>query len=100
MSGYLLDSDKKFIKFLKIENKGFKSVNIQVPTSGGNLKPVIFSIGPEELSPGEYEVIPYLVIQQKNMPAGLIKSIGANVQNYSFGFLKIPIKLSNNKFQI
>jgi hypothetical protein len=100
MSGYLIDSNGKFMKFLKKENRSSRTSSIQVTKTGGELKPVLISLDPGELTSGEYEVVPYLFIRQDNLPSGLLESIGSNVQNYSLSFLKVPMKISNNKFQI
>ena len=49
---------------------------------------------------GEYDVIPYVFIQQDNIPEGLMERLGENVKDFSPDFLKMPLKLENNRVEI
>ena len=100
MTALLLDSDKKFVKLLFREDRGFRTDAIQVGSLPVPLLPVIIVIRPGEIPSGQYKILPFLAIQQENMPSGLIESIGENVQKFNSDFLKIPLKVTNNIVQI
>ena len=100
LTGLLLDYEGNFVKFLQRENYPHRSSETTVTNIAGDLSPVLILLKPGELVSGQYEVIPYINIQQKDLPEGLLQSIGENVTNYSADFLKIPFKIKNNKFQI
>ncbi len=63
-------------------------------------KRLIFSLRRSLLTPGEYEVVPYLLIRQDNMPAGLLPSLGRNVEEITPEYLKIPFKREGGRFVI
>jgi hypothetical protein len=54
----------------------------------------------EALPAGRYQAIPYFLIMQENMPAGLLPSLGDNVDALGPGFLKIPIRRNGGQFFI
>ena len=41
--------------------------------------------------PGEYEVIPYLLIEYESLPSGLLESLGEDVEALGPNYLKLPI---------
>ena len=100
LTGLLLDSEGKFVKFLERENYSYRSSKIQIQSqASGELKPIMILLKPGEFQPGEYEVIPYLLIQQ-TLPSGLIESIDGNATDFSQDFLNYPLKIQNNKYQL
>ena len=99
LAGFLLNSDKNVVKMFP-QNRTFMSVEIKADTNPKTLTPLIAIIRPGEFPSGEYYIIPYFVIQHKDLPAGLLKSIGNNLTRYSPDYLKIPMKIRNNKFNI
>lgn len=99
MTGFLLNAKKSFVKALKREDKGHRTVTITIGSSAGALKRLPILIPRGEIPSGSYYVIPYILIEQ-DLPAGLIENIGQNVTKYSQDFLKIPLKLFNNKLTI
>lgn len=52
------------------------------------------------LTPGRYEAIPYFLIEQENMAAGLLVSLGENVEALGPNFLKIPIRRKGGQFVV
>ena len=98
MAGYLLDSDKQFVKFLKLGDRTYRPQQFIINTQS-ILRPVAIPIVPGEMPAGVYEVVPHLVILQENLPEGLLDSIDDNANNYGLGFLKIPVKIGNNRFE-
>ncbi|MBN1479629.1 hypothetical protein JXA70_05105 [candidate division KSB1 bacterium] len=50
--------------------------------------------------PGEYEIIPYLMVSPINVPAGLLNSLTRNQPQLSTDFLNIPISENSGFFRI
>ncbi|MCG3121538.1 MAG: hypothetical protein ALAOOOJD_04672 [bacterium] len=50
-----------------------------------------FNLVQTPLTPGQYEIIPYLLIRHQKVPKGLIESIAANVEALSPDYIKLPI---------
>jgi len=61
---------------------------------------MVFNFTPNIVPPGHYEVIPFLFIEQANMPNGLLQSLGANIEEVSANFLKIPAKRVGGHFVV
>ena len=49
---------------------------------------------------GEYEVIPYLFIEQENIPAELSAALGTGIEDFSESYLKIPFKRQGGRLTI
>ena len=49
---------------------------------------------------GQYEVIPYLLVLQPEVPPALIQSLGENVQELGPDYLKIPFRRQGGDFRI
>ncbi|HDL17527.1 MAG TPA: hypothetical protein ENH29_00565 [Bacteroidetes bacterium] len=98
LTGFLVDPNGNFVKVLQPENRGRRTSNIEIDVVATTLEPVMVSVKPG--FPGTYQVIPYLIINRKNLPAGLLQSMGAHVLEPTAEFLKIPLKIENNKFKI
>jgi len=99
LDGILLDSNKNFVKILRGDYAGFETSVYHVGNDSETIQPIMFKYEPGLLTIGNYEIIPYLVIQQK-LPSGLIKSLGEGVMSLSEEYLKMPIKVKNNQFQV
>ncbi|MDZ7266067.1 MAG: carboxypeptidase-like regulatory domain-containing protein [candidate division KSB1 bacterium] len=61
---------------------------------------MVFNFTPNIVPPGHYEVIPYFFIEQENMPAGLLASLGEHVEEIGAEFLKIPAKRVGGRFVV
>lgn len=95
-----IDSEQNFVKTIYREDRGHRTTHFEINIHPVELLPLMIILEPGMLPPGEYEVIPYLLIQQKNIPPGLIKSLGENVEYFCPDFLNIPLKVENNRFRI
>ena len=94
------DSGEKFIKKVTMENLSVQSPTFQIENFPTQLERMYLIYEPGiQLPAGEYEAIPYLLIHQ-DMPSGLLKSIGENVEAFDPVFLRIPLKVRNNKFVV
>lgn len=101
-AGFLVDSKNNFVKFVKREERGLRTTIFNVgiyPTALDNQK-LMLICDPGMLPSGEYKIVPDVDIKQNNLPKGLIKSLGENVLSYSSSFLRIPIKINGNAFQV
>lgn len=58
----------------------------------------VFPVG--FFSLGEYDFIPYIIIEQEGVPKGLLDSIDPNLQNFSYEYLKTPTKQSFGKLVV
>ena len=94
-----VDAAQDSIKTIGYEGRSYTSRILQLKNQTVNLRPLLI-IGLDEIPPGEYEVIPYLIIQQEYLPAGLMNSIGTGVMGFTPDFLKIPLKISGNRIRI
>ena len=99
MSGFLLNSEKEFVKILRREDNTHYTSSVTVGKSAGTLNRLTILFPQGGLLSGEYYIIPYIYVDQ-DLPAGLIESIGQNVTKYSQEFMKIPLKIHNNKLTL
>lgn len=87
-------------------------VYIDLPDFGEGTQTVV-KIGPEEhiikmlinidrgdFPAGQYEVIPYIWIEQQDLPEGLIVSLSPNAEKLGADYLKIPFKREGGRFLI
>jgi hypothetical protein len=87
-------------------------VYIDLPDTGEGTQTVI-TIGSEEyiirmlinidrgdFPAGQYEVVPYIWIEQKELPEGLIASLSPNAEKLGADYLKIPFKREGGRFLI
>jgi hypothetical protein len=61
---------------------------------------MVFNLARGFLPEGSYEVIPYVLIEQENMPAQLLPSLGTNVEQIGAEYLKIPFKRNGGDFRV
>ncbi|MFQ5753505.1 MAG: hypothetical protein ACE5HI_16065 [bacterium] len=59
-----------------------------------------FYLRPGVVPAGKYEVVPFLLILQDKLPTGLLKSLGAHVEEISTDFLKIPFRREGGRFEV
>ncbi len=60
---------------------------------------LIIELLSHQLPKGEYEVIPYLLINQP-LPEGLLESLGENVEELGPNYLKMPILRETSRFML
>jgi len=51
------------------------------------------------LPPGQYEIIPYLIVRRNNVPSALLKKLGS-VSSFGPNYLNMPIKRTGGDFEI
>jgi len=95
-----------------LRNLGTGDVFVDVPDTTGQAR-AVERVGPEPrswrmvldlrrgmLPPGEYEVVPYFLIEQDDLPPALLASLGPDVQELGPGYLEIPFKREGGRFVI
>jgi len=53
-----------------------------------------------QFPPGQYEIIPYVLVQQDEVPPELLQSLGSHVEEIGADFLRIPVKLDAGELVI
>jgi len=101
ITGFLKKADSgEFVRTIYNKKKEYLPGFFPVSSEFPELLHLVISHQPGTLPVGEYEVVPYILIQQENIPADLIKSLGENVEDFGADFLKIPLKVRNNKLEV
>lgn len=59
-----------------------------------------FNLVQTPLSPGQYEVIPHLLIRHQKLPKGLIESLAANVEALGPDYVKLPIRREGGLLEV
>jgi len=95
--GFLVDKDEKFLKKLEIGNRSYRPANWKLQNQTLKLPPVLFTFHPDSIKHGSYKIIPYLDIWHEHLPSGLLKGLKSN---QFIDYLKIPLKINGNEFQI
>ncbi len=52
------------------------------------------------LPPGEYEVIPYILIRHQSLPLEMMTALGPNLESLSPNYLQIPMRREGGRLQI
>jgi len=60
----------------------------------------IFNLVQTPLQPGQYEVIPYLLIRHQKLPKGLLEGIAANVEALGPDYVKLPIRRDGGLLEV
>jgi len=97
---------------LLIRRAGTEDITIFQTTPGAGVRDIdligrapksrstIFNLVQTPLAPGQYEVIPYLLIRHQKLPKGLIEGIAANVEALGPDYLKLPIRREGGQFEV
>lgn len=59
-----------------------------------------FFFTPGFLPEGAYQVVPFLLVEQEDMPQGLLESLGLNMDDIGPDFLNIPYRRDGGQFEI
>lgn len=104
MAGFLkrIDAhqDTAFRVIYENPKKGSRYVTFDIPNSEVELHPFLCVDESDEVPPGEYEVIPFIVVRQEGLPPGLWSSLGEKVEYFDPVFLNIPMKVVNNRITV
>ena len=70
---------------------GFVASDIDTIDSVPVVRTLVVPIFPDDLEPGEYEIIPYLLIQDQQVPEALIESLGIDVLILGESYINLPM---------
>lgn len=92
-----IDSKEDFVKI--IDGGGNIQRSYKVGTVALNWI-LIIRYTPGMLPAGEYQIVPYLLIQQQEVPSGLINSLGEDVEKFDLNYLNMPYKLNGGNLRV
>ena len=93
-----IDPDQDFCLGIYRENRTHRTGDFQIENHPTELFPLEIINKSGMFTPGEYEVIPSLVIHQE-IPSGLLESLG-NTADACHKFFNVPLRINNNRFQV
>jgi len=85
-----------FVKSLLLSNRQYGYGTFPVTTEPLTMVPLVLYLEPNMFAPGEYEIIPFLVVKQAGIPQGLSNSLGSNLSEYTEEILNVPLKIRDN----
>lgn len=100
-----------FLGAVIFKRVGSDELLIYEPVAGANTRDVVvvgkvsinrlavFTLQQLSLQPGQYEVIPYLLIRHEALPPGLLASLGA-VESLSPAYLNLPFRREGGQFEV
>jgi hypothetical protein len=80
--------------------KNYATTDFPIPQFDLNLVPMVIYPKQANLTPGDYEIIPFLLLKQPDLPAGLWDALGGDVKTYSTDHLNMPMFISGNRITI
>ena len=95
-----------------LRNKATNELFVHLPDPGADTRLVarigeegqswrlIINKTPGLIPVGRYEIIPYIFVEQEDVPPQLLESLGPNVLELGPDFLKIPFKRESLEFVI
>ncbi len=92
-----IDSEENIVKLIHNGGEVQRTYNVAKVTLQWRF---YFEQTPGFFPPGDYQGFPYILIQQKNIPSGLMKSLGENVEDFNPNYLNIPLKLESGKIRV
>lgn len=90
-----IESDE--ITILKSVISGFVENDSDTIDFVPKIRTMAILLGPNDLAAGEYEIIPYLLIKNGEIPAQLIAGLGENVEKLGPDYLILPIRREGNE---
>lgn len=70
---------------------GFGASDIETVDRVPLVRTMVVPLFPDDLEPGEYEIIPYLLIQDQEVPGALIESLGLDVLMLGESYINLPM---------
>lgn len=94
-----LRAENPFLRTFLYENpaKGHRTSTFNVSTDPINLIPMLVYIHRFEFPDGHYEFIPYITIDQPDVPQKLLDNLGKVVMSFGLDYIDYPIKILNNE---
>lgn len=94
-----LDSNNPFLRTFLYENpeKGHRASTFKVTTDPTLLIPLLVYIPQSEFADGWYEFIPYITVEQPDVPDALLNNLGKEAASFSTHFIEYPLKVRKNQ---
>lgn len=93
----MVDTPTQFVSILDITS--IKQITETVGNSPRTWN-MIFGRNISDLALERYEIIPYIIVNQKNIPTALIHKIGSNVLQMHPAYLYLPMKRTSGYFKV
>lgn len=90
-------ADNNTARLLLTTDRKYEITPFTIDTNGFEMFPIIIYTKEITVAPDEYEILPYLLIDQPGMPAGLWDAIGGDVKAYKIDHLNIPITMTGTR---
>lgn len=99
MAGFIkkAGADNNSALLLYNTKRDYASAEFWIDKSDLHLVPMVIYMNQVTQAPDEYEVFPFLLIKQPDLPAGLWSALGGNVEVYGKDHLNIPMIISGNR---
>ncbi len=94
-----VSSQENFCIGTYIDTNTYRTSDFKIESIAIELLPLEIINKPCMYSPGQYEVIPSLVIHQ-DLPQGLLESLNRNITGSCNKFFNTPLIVENNRFQV
>ncbi|MCI0693670.1 hypothetical protein L0337_16880 [candidate division KSB1 bacterium] len=79
---------------------GAASSDLQIVGRIPYSRSIAFDISRGSILPGDYELIPYLLIKHETIPPKLIQGLGSNVEAFGKEYLKIPFRREGGNLKV
>ncbi len=79
---------------------GADGVEVQRISRSATKRGMNFNFINASLPPGDYEVIPYILIRRQQVPSLLMASLGASVELLGPGYINLPMKREGGQFKV
>lgn len=93
-----LDPNNSFLRTFLFENpaKGHRESHFKAVPQPIDLNPFLVRIPQYEFPDGLYEFIPFITVEQPNVPSGLLEKLGTDAVTFATTYIDYPIKIRNN----
>ncbi len=61
---------------------------------------MVFNFTTSPLPPGDYEVIPYILLRRQTVPALMLTNLGGNLEDLAPNYLNLPMKREGGQFKV
>ncbi len=79
---------------------GFATSDLQVVGTGVFSRTIAFNLSGVSIPPGDYELIPHLLIKHEAVPTKLIVGLGDNVEAFGKDYLRMPFRREGGSLKV
>ena len=97
-TGYIIfNSDQEFVESFTIDGARIREEAVVMPRKEWQVQ---FAVKPANYPPGSYTIIPYITLNQSDIPSALESLIGTDHKSFNQNFILYPFKRTGGKFII